>query len=164
MFSFPSHGKEITYKNFSFSIDHPSDWKEVKDFFGVPVTILGPYQKNETRPLVQIIPIGKKGLGLTGPEVKKWNQNHQKNSRAWLEKHGGELQSIWDGKVETKKDGSKQIVAGLTYQLKTKAYYEKIYYVSCPNGFYNLKVLVNQGSKEFVKPAEKIAESFSCGK
>lgn len=156
--------KSITYKSHRFSVDFPAEWQEVEDFFGVPVTILGPFQKNESRPLVQIIPIGKKGLKFTDQELKRWNENHRKNSKAWMDKHGGEIQSIWDGKVETKKDGTKQIVAGLTYQLKTKAFYEKIYYISCPKGFYNLKVLVNQGSKEFVKPAEEIAESFTCGK
>lgn len=159
-----SWAKTVTWKNSTFNIDYPADWKEVKDFFGIPVTILGPYQKNDSRPVIQIIPIGEKVIEFTDQEMKKWNENHEKNSREWMSKHNGKLQKIWPGVLEKRKDGSKQLVAGLTYELNSIPFFEKIYYLACPKKMWNFKILINQGSKALLPAAEKIVESFQCGK
>lgn len=156
-------GAEIIYGLHKFTLSYPSTWKEVKDFFGIPITILGPMQSNGSRPVVQIVPIGGEKLSFSDTEVKQWSQRHDENSRKWMSKNGGILEEIWAGKLETRKDGTKQLVAGLSYRIGTKSFFEKIYYVSCPKGNFNIKILLNQGSKEFLTSAESIVGSFACG-
>ena len=162
--SSPAQAVAIEYKTHSFSIDFPKGWKEVRDFFGVPVSILGPFQTNQSRPVIQIVPTTQKAIEFTSAEVAKWNENHKANTEKWMSKHGGRLQSLVPGVVEVRKDGTRQLVGGLLYQLHAKSFIEKIYYISCPKGLYNIKILVNQGSKEFLQSAEKIVGSFKCGK
>lgn len=156
--------KPVTWKTYSFDIEHPADWKEVKDMFGIPVTILGPYQTNESRPVIQIVPVAEKSIAFTDAEVKKWNDNHDRNSREWIKRNNGKLEKLWPGVLEKRKDGTQQLVGGLAYQLNNLAFIEKIYYLSCPKNTWNFKILINQGSKEFLPIAEKIVGSFKCGK
>jgi hypothetical protein len=164
LFAHVAWSKSVTWKKYTFSIDYPSDWKEVKDFFGIPVTILGPFQANDSRPVIQIVPVAEKSLSFSDEEMKKWNANHEKNSREWMKKHNGKLQKIWPGILEKRKDGTKQLVGGLTYELNSIPFFEKIYYLACPGRTWNFKILINQGSKKLLPVAEKIVESFQCGK
>lgn len=157
-------GNVISYGEHRFEISYPADWKEVKDFFGIPVTLLGPFQKNDARPVIQIIPTKTPPMKMTQEELLEFNKNYESGRKKWVGKNNGKLFEVEKAKLTEDKKGYKILSAGVSYQVNFKSYIEKTFYINCPKNLFNLKIVLNKGNKDFLPKALEIVRSFECGK
>lgn len=153
--------KSLTWKTDSFSIDVPKGWRDVKDLYGIPVTILGPVQ-NQTRAVVQVIPTPLKHVDIKLENAKSFGEKYAEGRRKWLGEQKGKLIELVGGHFETLKDGSKMLYAGVSYQMNQRAFIERTFYVSCPKKIFHLKIVQNFELVNQLKESEAIVRSFQC--
>lgn len=153
--------KSLVYKDQKFSIDVPEGWREVKDLYGIPVTILGPVQ-NQTRAVVQVIPTPLKEIDIKAENAKGFGEKYAEGRHRWLKEQNGQLIELQPGRFEVLKDGSKMLYAGVSYQMNKKAFIERTFYVSCPKKIFHLKVVQNFELVKELHKSEAIVRSFQC--
>lgn len=153
--------KSLTWKTDSFSINVPSGWREVKDLYGIPVTIMGPVQ-NKTRAVVQVIPTPLKDIDIKAENAKAFGEKYAEGRHKWLKAQNGKLIELLAGRFETLKDGSKMLYAGVSYQMNQKAFIERTFYVSCPKKIFHLKIVQNFELVKDLPESEAIVRSFQC--
>lgn len=153
--------KSLTWKADSFSIDVPNGWREVKDLYGIPVTILGPVE-NKTRAVVQVIPTPLKDVEIKAENAKAFGEKYAEGRRLWLKAQNGKLIELLAGRFETLKDGSKMLYAGVSYQMNQKAFIERTFYVRCPKKIFHLKIVQNFELVDQLDKSDAIVRSFQC--
>lgn len=153
--------KSIAYKGHKFSIDVPEGWREVKDLYGIPVTVLGPVQ-NQTRAVVQVIPTPLKEVEIKLENAKAFGEKYAEGRRKWLKEQNGTLIELVGGHFETLKDSSPMLYAGVSYQMNKKAFIERTFYVKCPKNIFHLKIVQNFELVKQLDASEAIVRSFQC--
>jgi hypothetical protein len=153
--------KSLTWKDSTFSINVPSGWKEVKDLYGIPVTILGPVQ-NQTRAVVQIIPTSIKAIDIKPENAKGFGEKYAEGRKIWLKAQNGVMIELLAGRFDTLKDGSHMLYAGVSYQMNKKAFIERTFYISCPKNIFHLKIVQNFELVKQLADSEDIVRSFQC--
>ena len=153
--------KTLVWKDQRFAIDVPEGWREVKDLYGIPVTILGPV-KNQTRPVVQVIPTPLNAVEIKVENAKSFGEKYAEGRYKWLQAQRGKLIELLPGRFETLKDGSKMLYAGVSYQMNQKAFIERTFYVSCPKKIFHLKIVQNFELVNQLQESEAIVRSFQC--
>lgn len=153
--------KSLVWKDQRFAIDVPEGWREVKDLYGIPVTLLGPV-KNQTRPVVQVIPTPLHAVEIKADNAKGFGEKYAEGRRKWLMAQNGKLIELLPGRFETLKDGSKMLSTGVSYQMNQKAFIERTFYVSCPKNIFHLKIVQNFELVNQLQESETIVRSFRC--
>lgn len=149
--------KSLFYKDDKFSIDVPKKWREVKDLYGIPVTLLGPSVSPKPRAVVQVIPTSLPHGEMKKEDEKKFGEDYAEGRKRWVKEQGGEILELLPGKYE-----DNRLMAGVSYKLNQKRYLERTYYVNCPKKLYHLKIVLNFENLDSLKESEEIVRSFSC--
>lgn len=157
----PSFAKSLTWKDSTFSINVQDGWKEAKDLYGIPVTLLGPI-RNQTRPIVQIIPTSIDDIAIKPENAKGFGEKYAVGRKDWLSKQNGKLIELLPGRYEVLKSGSKMLYAGVSYQINQKAFIERTFYISCPKKIFHLKIVQNFELVSALKDSEDVVRSFAC--
>lgn len=151
------HAKSVNWKDVSFKIKVPEDWREVKDFYGIPVTLLGPSVSPKPRAVIQIIPTDLPPAKMSESEAKVFGEKYAEGRKKWINDQSGEIYDILPGKFE--KD---RLIAGVNYRINQKSYLERTYYVNCRKRLFHLKIILNFENRNELPESESIVRSFEC--
>lgn len=150
-----------SWKSEKFNLNVPSEWQSMNDFFGIPVTFLGPQINKDPRTVIQVIPTDAQPLKMEEKELTSFNSDFEKRKKDWLSKREGVLYGLLPASFE-KFGKEKMIVAGLSYKIGDASFIEKTYYINCPSKLYQLKLLVKLGESARLSAGEDIVRSFTC--
>lgn len=147
----------VTWKDQKFSISIPEGWREVKDFYGIPVTLLGPSVSPKPRAVIQIIPTDATSVKISPADAKVFGEKYAEGRKKWIEEQKGEIYELLPGKFE--KD---RLSTGFSYRLNKKSYIERTTYINCPKKLYHLKIILNFENRDQLNESENIVRSFAC--
>lgn len=138
-----------------------NEWQSVKDFMQAPLTLMGPF-KDQHRPVVMIIPLGKSELKTLDP--KKEEASYKKMKEEYLlAGGGGKLETLIPFKYLKIPAASQAFVIGARYALNDMNYVESSYYLTCKGTTFHLKSLMTAAEeKVHGKTIDQMIESFSC--
>ena len=140
-----------------FSIQLPEGWREVKDLYGIPVTLLGPSVAPKPRAVIQVIPTKLPPAKMNHTEAVAFGIKYAEGRKNWMKDQEGEIFEILPGKFE-----GNRFVAGVSYRLNQKNFIERTYYVNCPKEIFHLKIILNFENRDQLSQSESIVRSFSC--
>lgn len=149
--------KEIAWEKFRFKVDVAESWRDVKDFYGIPVTLLGPSVPAKPRAVVQIIPTDLPPGKMNLVESVAFGIKYGEGRKKWITEQQGELLELLPGKFE-----NGRMTAGVSYRINQKSYLERTYYVNCKKNLYHLKIVLNFENREQLPESENIVRSFAC--
>lgn len=155
--SLPVSARTVKWRDVTFSVEVPENWREVKDFYGIPVTLLGPSVAPKPRAVVQIIPTEAPAVEIKDDDAKAFGEKYAEGRKRWVSEQKGEVLEILPGKLE-----GKFLTAGVSYRLNKKSYLERTFYTSCPKKLFHLKIVLNYENVSELAECEKIIRSFSC--
>jgi hypothetical protein len=141
-----------------FAINIPEGWREVKDLYGIPFTLLGPSITPKPRAVIQIIPTDLPPAKMNDTEAVSFGIKYAQGRKSWIKDQDGEIYDILTGKFE--KD---RLVTGFSYRLNQKSFIERTYYVNCAKRLFHLKIILNFENRNQLSESESIVRSFSCG-
>ncbi len=140
-----------------YSIKIPEGWREVKDLYGIPVTLLGPSVSPKPRAVIQIIPTNLPPAKMNDSEAVAFGMKYAEGRKLWIKEQDGEIYELVPGKFE-----NNRMVAGVSYRLNQKSYIERTHYVNCPKQIFHLKIILNYENREQLSESESVVRSFSC--
>lgn len=140
-----------------FSIQVPEGWREVKDLYGIPVTILGPSVAPKPRAVIQVIPTKLPPPKMNDTEAASFGMKYAEGRKTWVKEQEGEVYEILPGKFE-----KNRMVAGVSYRLNQKSFIERTYYVNCAKQLFHLKIILNYENRDQLSQSESVVRSFSC--
>lgn len=149
--------KAIDWKDARFEIRVPENWREVKDFYGIPVTLLGPSVAPKPRVVIQIIPTDLPPATMNAKEAKNFGEKYAEGRRSWISQQDGEIYDILPGKFDRDR-----LIAGVSYRLNKKSYIERTHYINCKRRLYHLKIVLNVENRDELPEAESVVRSFAC--
>ncbi len=149
--------KSVNWKDVNFKIDVPEKWREVKDLYGIPVTLLGPSVSPKPRAVIQVIPTDAPPAKMSDDEAKIFGEKYAEGRKEWIKDQNGEIYDIQAGKFE--KD---RLIAGVSYRLNQKSYLERTFYVNCKKRLVHLKIILNYENRDQLTESESIVRSFEC--
>ena len=126
-----------------FSIDVPKSWQSPKDFYGFPVSLIGPETPAGRRTVIGITPAGASDDEKVFDQGDKDLKAYIAGREAWLEQFDGKSISF-DPYQKTKWNGIEEAhTLGYHYELPTGKFYERSLFVLC-NGrrLIHIKTLV----------------------
>lgn len=164
-------GESFEYQGLKFTLTFSSEWKPAEMLFGVPVTLLGPFQqKTENRPVIQIIPVEKPKwvradqdfdkMGVEG--LTKFGKEYIELRKIWLKKVNGKVIEEHPSEVFKTEAGSPMLQTGISYQIGPKSFAVKTSYIGCKNKLINLRIFLHAGHEKYLPEAQKILRSFKC--
>lgn len=149
--------KELSWNKIKFTVDVPDSWREVKDFYGIPVTLLGPSVSPKPRAVVQIIPTDLPPGKMNDVEAVAFGMKYGEGRKKWIAEQEGELLELLPGKFE-----HGRLTAGVSYRINQKSYMERTYYVNCKKRMFHLKIVLNFENRDQLSESESIVRSFAC--
>ncbi len=135
--------KEFKIGDDRFTIDVPKDWQSPLDFYGFPVSLIGPDTPEGRRTVIGITPAGASDDEKVFDQGDKDIKAYIAGREAWLEQFDGKSIS-YDSYQKTKWEGIEEAhTLGYHYSLPTGKFYERSLFVLC-NGrrLYHIKSLV----------------------
>lgn len=143
------------------SVDVKENWEAAKDLFGIPLTVLGPWE-NDSRPVVTILPTDLKKEDISEAEFKKHFENFKKEKDTWVRSHSGELLSYEPvTSVEFRKDLLGHYI-GAEFKINNIHFIERSYYLYCKGEVFNLKYSMRDEHRKYTDDLKKVVEDFRC--
>ena len=142
-------------------IDVPAGWESAKNLFGIPLSILGPFDK-DSRPALMVLYTNLSMRNFNKAEFEAHFMKFRAEKDAWVRSHGGSLTSFTEvtktklsPTVEGVYIGSEFVIKGITFS-------ERSFYVYCDEDVYNIKWSIREAHKKHLPVLEKIVSSFQC--
>ena len=154
--SFATLGKEA-----SFALDVPTSWQQMKDFYGVPFTYLGPKSSNGIRPTIQVIPTEQKTFLMDTARLKKFDDKHKRAKERWLAKSNGYLIS-YTSMQKIKHPAGEMYVSQAKYKQGDRGFDTKTYFTFCNQKLLQIKSLSSTAKDSGMKENDTIIQSFRC--
>jgi hypothetical protein len=144
-FTLPSYGNVKSFKvgNDQFKVDVPQGWQTPIDFYGFPVSLMGPENAEKHRTFIGIIPSGEADTDHVFDSGNKDVKGYISGREKWLEQFNGKSIS-YDPYQKTNWEGIEEAhVLGYHYELPTGKFYERSLYILCSGRrLYHVKSLV----------------------
>lgn len=158
--------KNIQYKSTQFSMNIPKHWEQLNDTFGVPITLLGPWD-NETqlRHVLMITPDElSNAFTLNKQALKEQFVDYKKGRSQWAKQQNAQIISFSNLKFPS--IGQESMEFGFTFKQQGITYLEKSLYVFCgPKQVFHLKSLeVRFSQEQAAKDMYNMINSFQCPK
>jgi hypothetical protein len=148
--------------NANIGLSVPSHWQAVRDFFGMPLMLLGPSVR-KGRPTVSIAPTGMKNLRFLPTELKANQDSYRAGREDWLQRRNGKSLEYFPYQFQIRSDGSEIHQIGFRYVLSGVAYSEHSYFILCGGNLYHAKTLLRvDQEKESDSTVRELVESFTC--
>lgn len=154
--SFATLGKEA-----SFALDVPKSWQQMKDFYGVPFTYLGPKSSNGIRPTIQVIPTEQKKFTMDGTRLTTFDDKHKRAKERWLGKTNGYLISYTPIRKISHPTGD-MYVSQAKYKQGDRGFDTKTYFTFCNQKLLQIKSLSSTAKDSGMKENDTIIQSFRC--
>lgn len=143
------------------SVDVKEKWEASKDLFGIPLTVLGPWE-NESRPVITILPTTLKKTDIEPSDFKKIFDDFKKEKDEWVTSHAGKLLSYEPAtSVEFRKDLVGHYI-GAEFEIDNTHFIERSYYLYCKGEVFNLKYSMRQEHKKYTQDLQQIVRDFKC--
>lgn len=175
LFSTHSFGAIQNYKfgEDEFSINIPDNWKQIskseksQGMMGVPLTLFGPENEEETRPVILVTPLALQDQNDVFKNSGKDVGPYEETMNEWLSSKDGKLINV--EKLTTKKDWNNVDEAyflGSRYEVYDQEYRQKTAYIICKNKrVFHLKSIVLKKEEKKIQPIiDNTFESFTCPK
>ncbi len=129
-----AHAKIQDFKvnDSEFKLDVPADWQNLKDFLGVPVTLMSPKGAAGNRTVVQVTPVGFTDKDDILKKIPKDPEEYVKQKEDWLEEVDGESLSF-DSFHEESVNGGTVYSIGMSYEVDGGKFHQQTFYVSDKN-------------------------------
>jgi hypothetical protein len=158
--------KEFKIGEDRFTIDVPKDWQSPLDFYGFPVSLIGPDTAEGRRTVIGITPAGASDDEKVFDQGDKDIKAYIAGREAWLEQFDGKSIS-YDSYQKTKWEGIEEAhTLGYHYSLPTGKFYERSIFILC-NGrrLYHVKSLVpTDQEKTDNKIVDETLKTLKCTK
>ncbi len=158
--------KEFKIGEDRFTIDVPKDWQSPLDFYGFPVSLIGPDTPEGRRTVIGITPAGASDDEKVFDQGDKDIKSYIAGREAWLEQFEGKSIS-YDSYQKTKWEGIEEAhTLGYHYSLPTGKFYERSLFILC-NGrrLYHVKTLVpGDQEKTDNRIVEETLKTLKCSK
>ncbi len=152
--SFDLSGKKV-------SVEVPKNWEAVKDLFGIPLAILGPWA-NESRPVLSVLPTGVTTEQMPEENFKKLFDDFKKEKDEWVKSHKGELLSYEPKTEVVLQSDLKGHYIGAEFKINAVHFIERSYYLYCKKNLYNLKYSIRDEHRKYLKDLQKMVQEFKC--
>ena len=159
----PLHAKIQTFelKGKKVSVNVLENWEVMKDLYGIPLTVLGPWA-NESRPVVSILPTKMQQKDISEAEFKKHFEDFKKKKDEWVQSHSGKLLSYEPAtSVKFGKELAGHFICA-EFEMNNIHFIERSYYLYCKGEVYNLKYSMREEHKKYLKDLQNIVEGFKC--
>jgi hypothetical protein len=136
--------KEFKIADDRFTVDVPKDWQSPVDFYGFPVSLIGPDTIEGRRTVIGITPAGGSDDEKVFDQGDKDIKAYMAGREAWLEQYDGKSIS-YDSYQKIKWEGIEEAhTLGYHYSLPTGKFYERSIFILC-NGrrLFHVKTLVH---------------------
>lgn len=157
LLSAPLWARTLSYDGQTFSMDVPTEWKDVKDLYGIPITLLGPSVAPKPRVVIQVIPTKLPHGEMKESDAKKFGEDYAEGRKRWVKEQEGEILELVPGSFE-----KNRLMAGVSYKIHHKRFLERTVYVNCPKKLFHLKLILNFENLESLSEAQNILRSFEC--
>ena len=143
------------------TITHPEGWETIKELYGIPLAVLGPYA-NESRPVLSILPTNVKKSKHPEKEFQKLFADFKTEKEEWVKSHDGKLLKYEPStEVELRKDLKGHYI-GAEFEMNKIHFIERSYYLYCKDEVYNLKYSIRDEHRKFIKDLQKMIGDFKC--
>lgn len=158
--SIPAHGSAMGVEK-QFALKVPSDWQQMKDFYGVPFTYLNRKSQNETRPTIQVIPSDNKKFDMDEKRLGIFDDKNKRGKERWLAKNKGYIIS-YEKMKKVKSKGSKLYMSHVMYKFGGKGYNTKTYYTFCSDKLIQIVSLADINDSLGMRNNDTVIKSFKC--
>jgi hypothetical protein len=143
------------------TVTYPGSWETAKDLYGIPLTVLGPFE-DDSRPVVTILPTSVKSEMKSEKEFQKLFEDFKSSKEKWVATHQGQLLKYEPAtKVELRKDLTGHYI-GAEFVINKIHFIERSYYLYCKDEVYNLKYSLRKEHLKYIKDLQKIIGDFKC--
>ena len=147
-----------------FEIEVPASWQSPKDFYGFPLSLIGPETPEGRRTVIGITPAGAADEEKVFDQGDKALKSYMAGREAWLEQYDGKSISF-DPYRKTSWPGIEEAhTLGYHYELPTGTFYERSLFILC-NGrrLLHIKTLVTaQREKTDQKIVDDTLRTLKC--
>jgi hypothetical protein len=139
----------------------PHGWESVKDLYGVPLTILGPWA-NESRPVIMFVFTNLKKSTLSKNDFQNLFENFNEQKEKWVKSHKGQLIKYEPKKVVVFRKDFEGHYIGAEFKINDIHFVERSYYLYCKDEIYNLKYSIRDEHRVHLSSLHRIIEEFRC--
>jgi hypothetical protein len=152
---------KLAQKTVTLDIPAGNDWETDVELFGIPLAVLGPWEK-DSRPVISILPTNLTKQQVSASEFPKLFSDFKTEKDEWVKSHKGKLISYEPTKdVMFGKDLSGHFI-GAEFVINDIHFIERSYYLWCGGEIYNLKYSLRDYHKKHLPELQKIVENFKC--
>src|SRR6185437_989467 len=144
--TYAAKGRLFELQDGKFRLDLPAQWEDEKNFLGVPLIVLGPRDRDSSRPVVTVVPTGIDASGFEDDSIKKEVRDYRKGREQYVKKHSGVILAFEPYRTESMADGVQGRSIGVRYKADGKTFIEKSYFLICKKKLYFLKSIL--GSRQ----------------
>ncbi len=150
-----------TIQDKKITIDVPQGWESVRDLYGLPLVVLGPWE-NKSRPAISWMYTGMTSKIMKGSEFQKLFTDFKKDKEDWLKGHAGKLLKFEEATpAKYSKDLSGHFV-GAEFVVNDIHFIERSYYLYCSDEVYNVKYSIRDEHRKYLTSIDKIVGSLKC--
>lgn len=164
LFSWQLHAASQTHEvetNKFVTLEVPAGWETVKDLFGIPLAVLGPWN-DESRPVLSILFTHLTREKFAQKDFQNLFADFKNEKDAWVKSHQGTLISYEPATpVDFGKDLSGHYI-GLEFEMNSIHFIERSYYLYCKNEVYNLKYSLRDEHRQHLAQLQKLVREFKC--
>ena len=142
------------------TLNLPAGWEGVKDLYGIPVIVLGPWE-NESRPAMSFVYTGMKESKFPRSELQKLFVDFQSEKQKWVDQHKGKLIS-YEATTPVKFANSSGHFIGAQFNINGVHFIERSYYLTCLGEVYNLKYSIRKEHEKYLSTLSDLVETFQC--
>jgi hypothetical protein len=146
-----------------FSIEKPANWRELKEMFGVPYSLVGPKIQQANRPVITVTPAAHSQFPQDFFVKGEYFTSFQESKSEWLKSANGRVIRFYHDSSPKMKHLKKAYMTGVSYLLDSQAYLERSYYMPCSDNLYLVKYLLPLVVKDrFELLMERSVRGFQC--
>lgn len=159
-FAFSKSERHDLHEGKFVTIIFPDGWETVKGLFGIPLTLLGPWE-NESRPAMSFLYTGMAEKNFPKSEFQKLFTDFKAEKEAWVKKHKGEL-VLYEPMTPVKFANAEGHFIGAEFKIDDVHFIERSYYLTCEGEVYNLKYSIRDEHRKHLKNLADAVETFRC--
>jgi hypothetical protein len=153
--------QEHTIQDKKIRINILSAWEPVKDLYGLPLVVLGPWE-NKSRPAITWVFTGMNAKHMTPEEFRKLFVTFKKEKEDWLKGHSGRLLKFEEATPIQFSPKLKGHFIGAEFMVSDVHFIERSYYLYCKDEVYNVKWSIRDEHRKFMKDLTSIVGSLEC--
>jgi hypothetical protein len=143
------------------TVTYPEGWETIKDLYGIPLSVLGPFA-NESRPVLSIVPTNLKQEKHSPEEFKKIFDDFKADKEEWVQSHDGKLIKFEPATVVEPRSDLKGHFIGAEFYMNGIHFIERSYYLYCKNEVFNLKYSIRDEHRKYINDLQKMVGAFKC--